>query len=212
MVNKKMEKYQWAVGVVVITVIFVLIITFVLLIPSFKSLGKVNKEVKAKKADLNILEKKLTKLKELKVKENDLKEQEKVVNGAIPTKKEVGGLFIQLEKIMTDTGASTTGITEQAQVVSSSPTDGANPSAASTEVVGISSVDYGGKVVFPSYDSFKNFLSLAEQARQFISLNIFIVNDTEDGTFAAELNYKAYYRGQPNESDISGQQTGGQSQ
>lgn len=197
MVEKDMKRYYWIAGVVISTVLFSLIIIFALIMPSIESVKAVNRDLKVKKENLAMLEKKLAKLKELKVKEKELKDQEAIVNKSIPTKKEVGELFIQLEGIISDSGGETKGISEGANTTSSSSsgsTAAASTAAAPVSITGVNFANYGYEVTFESYDNFKRFLAISENSQRYIQLNSFQVTGNNDGKFVVSLNYKAYYR------------------
>jgi len=188
MVAKNAEKYYWFIGVLVASVAFTFILIFFAIVPSFKGIKKIEGEIKAKKAELSVLEEKLGKLKDLKTRESELKEKEAVVNKAIPTKKEIGELFIQLEGIINETGGSNDSIAE-----------GQSGSGGSTApgglVSGIESSSYGYSVAFPDYKNFKKFLERSENALRFISLENFSVSNS-DNSFSVNLSYKTYYRSQ----------------
>lgn len=193
MVGKSLERYSWFLGVIAGSVILAMLIIAFVIIPSFKAIKKVETEIKAKNNDLFVLNEKLEKLKELKTREDELKKKEAIVNRAIPTKKEVGELFIQLEGIINETGGSNDGIAE------GQGTSDAN-SAAQAESAEISAADvaassYGYQVSFPDYKNFKKFLERSENALRFISLNNFSVSSSEN-TFSVNLSYKTYYRNQ----------------
>lgn len=210
MVEKKIEKYYRAIGTIVVALIVSLILIFVLIVPSFKGIGKTNVELKARQGDLKILTQKLEKLKELKVKEKDIREQEKVVNGAIPTKKGVGDLFVQLEGLMAESGGSTNGINESGGASAGPSTSTPSVSSALTDASLVSS-DYTYNVNFPNYDNFKVFLDASEKAHRFIHLNNFKVSKGQDNVFTVALSYKAYYRNQADSSSPGqSQATGGQ--
>lgn len=194
MVEKKIESYYWMIGVMVGTIIIVLVSIFVIIVPSFKNISKTQKEVGEQKAELTYLKDKLVKLKELSIKKDELKKQEETVNRAIPNKKEVGELFLELEKLIKDSGGLTTGISEgSATSGSSSSSVSAKPIAVTASV---SSTDYKYTVTFGNYAGFKTFVGSAENALRFVHLSNFRVN-AGDATFSVDLVYKAYYRADP---------------
>ncbi|RJO61582.1 hypothetical protein C4544_02510 [candidate division WS5 bacterium] len=191
MVEKKLSKYYWIAGVVIITVI-ILILSFVVAInPSLKSIGKTNKELKEKQEELKVSEEKLEKLKELKVKEDELREQSRVVFRAIPNKKEIGDAFIQLDGLISESG----GNSAEASGNNSSST-GSTGSSSGTSIVqspaGVSSLTYETDVTFPNYQNFKSMLSNTENALRFVYLSNLKI--TKANPFTASLTYTAYYR------------------
>lgn len=184
MVDKKLNKYYWIIGVVVITIILMILAIVFLIAPSFRSINKVNKELKDQKEQLATLETKLEKLKVLKVKEKELKEQSDIVYRAIPTKKEIGELFIQLHTIIKESGGDHT----KASTAQSSQSTSTNTTAPE----GISTLIYDSEISLPNYQNFKTMLSASEKALRFIHLNTFTI--AGEGNFKVTLKYKAYYR------------------
>lgn len=194
MVNKKIERYYWFIGVLVGSVVLSIVLVVFAVIPSFNSIKKVEADIKVKKEDLSILTQKLDKLKELKSREAELKEKEAIVNKAIPTKKEVGDLFIELEGIINETGGTNSGISES-QGVSEGSKSKKKEDSSSTDVKNSS---YMYSVTFSDYKNFKKFLERSENALRFISLEKFNVSSPES-SFNVNLTYKSYYRNQGEE-------------
>lgn len=200
MVEKKLDKYYWVFGVIIITAI-VLILAFVFAInPSFKSIGKTTKELKEKQQELKVSEEKLEKLKVLKVKEDELREQSRVVFRAIPNKKEIGDAFIQLNGLISESK----GNNEEASGNNAS-TSGSSGSSSGTSIVqpptGVSSLTYEADVTFPDYQNFKSMLSNTENALRFVYLSNFKI--TKVNPFTVSLTYTAYYRDGQTPSDLN---------
>ena len=192
MVEKKLEKYYWIGGVIAVTFIIFLLALFFIIIPSFKSIDKVSKELKGSKTELKVAETKLEKLKELKVKEEELKEQSRVVYRAIPTKKEVGDIFIQLNGLVSDAG----GDSKKASGSSGSSSGASSSSQAqqSSGPAGVSTLTYTVDTTLPGYLSFKSLLATSEQALRFVHLDNIKIESKD--SFTVTLTYKAYYRDQ----------------
>lgn len=201
MVEKKLAKYYWIAGVIVVTLIILVLTLVFAIIPSFKSINKTGVELKSKKEELKTAEEKLEKLEELKVKENELREQSKVVYRAIPSKKEVGDIFIQLNGLIKEAGGTSDGASSS----SSSSSDNASETMAPT---GVTRLTYGVSATFPTYQNFKTLLSSSEKALRFVHLSNFKI--TSDGSFTVDLTYTAYYRNEqavaPEAEQIGGEQ------
>lgn len=197
MVEKKLEKYYWIGGVITLTLIVVILAIIFIVSPSFKSIGKTNKELKEKQTELKVAEQKLEKLKELKVREAELKEQSQIVYRAIPTKKEVGDIFIQLNGLTVETGGTTSG-DKSGSSSSASP----GTTTQTTTMPGVSTLVYENEVTFPKYSNFKALLGNTEKALRYVHLNSFKISD-KDG-FKVSLKYTAYYRVQENNSQTEG--------
>lgn len=189
MVGKKIEKYYWIFGVVGVTFIVFLLALFYVIVPSFKSIDKVNKELKVNKEELKVSEQKLAKLKELKVKEDELKVQSQVVYRAIPTKKEVGDIFIQLKGLVEEAG----GDGKKASGGQGGASSGSTTTPA-VAVAGINSLTYTVDTTLPSYANFKSLLASSEKALRFVHLDNIKIDSTD--AFKVTLTYKAYYREQ----------------
>lgn len=200
MVGKNLEKYYWFLGILAASIIFTIVLIFFAITPSVKGIKKVEGEIKEKKAELSVLEEKLVKLKELKTREKELKEKEAIVNKAIPTKKEIGELFIQLEGIINETGGSNDGISEGQGSSSSASAQGTDQETVS----GVANTSYGYSVTFPDYKNYKKFLERSENALRFISLNNFNVNSSNT-SFDVSLSYKTYYRNKAETEVVPGE-------
>lgn len=188
MVDKKIEKYYWVFGVVGVTLIIFMLSLFYIVIPSFKSIDKVSKELKSNKEELKVAEQKLVKLKELKVKEDELKTQSQVVYRAIPSKKEVGDIFIQLKGLVEEVGGDGK---KASGGQGSAPAGATSPTVA---VAGVSSLTYTVDTSLPDYANFKSLLASSEKALRFVHLDNIKI-DSKDA-FKVTLTYKAYYREQ----------------
>lgn len=187
MVGKNMKKYYWIIGVIfVILIIFVLSIVFIIN-PSLQGIDKVNKELKESKEELKNTENKLAKLKELKVQEKDLRNETRIVYRAIPTRKEVGDIFIQLNELAGEAG----GIRKKSSDKNNSTLSGSSTATPST-ISGVGSLTYNGEVTFPGFNNLKTLLEKSEKALRFVHLNNFKINTKDDLT--VNLTFTAYYR------------------
>lgn len=204
MVDKKMSKYYWILGVGAVTLLIFILSLIFIIIPSFKSIGKVNQDLKENQAELKVAEDKLAKLRDLKVKEDELKEQSRIVYRAIPTKKEVGDIFIQLKGLATEVGGTTKGDKSSSSSSSGSSTATTNPSV----ITGVSTLNYDSNVTFPDYNSFKTLLDNSEKALRYVHLDSFKINVKD--TFTADLSYTAYYRSDESQSESTKAVGGGQ--
>lgn len=192
MVEKKIEKYYWIGGVIGVTLIIMILAVIFIISPSFKSISKVSKELKENKENLKVAEQKLEKLKELKVREDEIREQSLIVYRAIPTKKEVGDLFIQLNGIVLAAGGNGTKTTGENS--NNSTSSNAGTVSITPNPQGVNSMIYKSEVTFPSYGNFKIMLDNSEKSLRFIHLDNFKI-DSKD-SFKTTLTYKAYYRDQ----------------
>ncbi len=214
-VSKKFEKYYWMSGVIVVTIIVVVLAVTFVIIPSFNSLGQVGDDLKDQKSNLSVDGQKLEKLKSFKVKEDDLRKQSEIVYRAIPSKKEVGDSFIELDGLIHEAGGSNKKVassdsTDSAQNTGSSgPANAPNTSSSNSQgqtmtlPAGVSALDYTTDVDFPSYQNFKTMLENSEKALRFVHLDDFKIT-TKDGAFKVKLSYTAFYRSEGSSS------TGGQ--
>ncbi|MEK7447555.1 MAG: hypothetical protein AAB632_02045 [Patescibacteria group bacterium] len=201
MVEKKLDKYYWIAGVIGVTLIVIILAIIFIISPSFKSINKVSKELKENKGNLKVAEEKLAKLKEFKVKEDELREQSNVVYRAIPTKKEIGDIFIELNGLIGEAGG--TGTKASGNNSSSSSSSGAGSSSSMVAPAGVESLTYQSEVTFPSYQNFKNLLSSSEKALRFVHLVNFKISGKDE--FKVTLTYRAYYRGEQTNTTAEGQ-------
>lgn len=197
MVEKKIDKYYWIAGVIGITLVVIILTIIFVISPSFKSINKVSKELKENKENLKVAEEKLAKLKEFKVKEDELREQSNVVYRAIPTKKEIGDIFIELNGLIGEAGGTGTKASGN-----NSSSSGSSPSVAAP--AGVESLTYQSEVTFPNYQNFKNLLSSSEKALRFVHLVNFKISGKDE--FKVTLTYRAYYRGEQTNTTAEGQQ------
>jgi len=186
--SKKLEQYYWMIGIVVGAIIIAILAIVFIVVPTIKSIKQVDGQLKEKKQILSVKEQKLAKLKELKVKEQELKEQSKIVYRAIPTKKEVGDVFIELSELEKGVGGSFTG-TQKSDSASSTSASASSEGAASSVV---DTMTYSNQVNLPNYDAFKVLLANSEKALRFVHLDHFSISG--ENNFSVNLTYKAYYR------------------
>lgn len=189
MVEKKLQQYYWIIGVIGLTFTILIIAIFFAIIPSLNSINKTGSELSDKKQELKMKEDKLAKLKELKVKEDDLKKQSYIVYRAIPTKKEIGDIFIELNGLVKEAG----GIGTKSTSSSSSSSDSPSTSAFMSQVpTGVNTLTFETDVTFPDYQNFKNLITNSEKALRFVHLDNFKVSGS--GPFTVNLTYTGYYR------------------
>jgi len=192
MVEKKLSKYYWIAGVVTVTlIILILAITFIVA-PSFKSIGQVNSDLKDQKANLKVQEEKLSKLKELKVKENELIEQSQVVYRAIPTKKEIGDVFIQLTGLVIESGGTHKGDKQDSSTSSSSSSSSGTSTAKPPEVAGVNTLTYSMETTLPDFSRLKFLLENSEKTLRYLHLDSFKISGKD--SFTVTLTYSAFYR------------------
>ncbi len=181
---KKWSKYVWLI-VSIFAIVFIVTVSIpAFIIPTGKSISRHQKELRAKKTDLQTVVDKLNRLKELDQEKEELEENSLVVMNAFPTKKEVGDIFIQIETIANETGSLVNSVKgAEAEI------DPNNPALEMTVAT-----TYVLEVTFQGYPNFKEYLSKTENALRFVTLDKFSVGKTDQGAFNVSLNYKAYYR------------------
>jgi len=188
-VDLEKKHYAYPSMVIGISIIIVLAIIFLAIRPIYRGNIKVVKETKVKRDELNALEDRLSSLKDLKDREADLTEEKNRVLVALPEGKDVPKLFVQLEKIISDTGASVESVEEGD--LSTSTT-----SVASAKGENIKDVtNYKYKVAFttPTYESFKNVLLNSEKALRLIDISAIDIS-YKDNSFAIKLSLDTYSR------------------
>lgn len=199
MVADNVKKYFWIVGVVLITIVVVILSAVFIITPSFKSINKISEELKVNQAEQKVVQQKLEKLKKLKVEEKELEEQSKIVSRAIPTKKEVGDAFIQLNGIAEAAGGERK---ETTIVDGASSGSGTSGTSVSPSIAGVNSLIYEGKISLANYGNFKVLLDNAEKSLRFIHLDRFSI-DSKD-SFDVTMSYRGYYRDQNNNQTEGG--------
>lgn len=189
MVKTFWKKYIWLIGSVVITTIVIFLSVPFVFIPTVKGIGTADKELAALTTDKVTLTDKLAQLQSLKEKEAELKEDAAIVTKALPTKKEVGDLFIQLDGIAAASGSvmkSVSGSDEE-MIAENTPV---------VAISGVKAANYSLEVAFSNYSGFKTFLAKSEKALRFITLENFNITGVEENSLTVNLKYKAYYRTQ----------------
>lgn len=190
MVKTVWKKYIWLIGSVVVTTLVIFLSVPFVFIPTVRSIGTADKELAALTTDKATLTDKLAQLQSLKEKEEELKEDAAIVTKALPTKKEVGDLFIQLDGIAAASGSVMKSI---------SGSDEETITAEGTSEVaigGVETANYSLEVAFSNYSGFKTFLAKSEKALRFITLDNFNITGVEENSLTVNLKYKAYYRTQ----------------
>jgi Tfp pilus assembly protein PilO len=195
MVNNTLKKYYLVISLTVGSIIVVFLFIYLILISGnslWNNIKQTDAELKVKNEELDNLTTKLNILKSYVGKEDELREKAKIVSKALPTKREVGELFIQLDTLVEQNKGTTTGVTETKTVGVPTGEVSFEPSV----IDGTSSAIYEFNATFSSYEDFKIFLEKSEKALRFITLKSFQKADpnSADPSFRVKLSYVSYYR------------------
>jgi len=185
----KLDKKHYTYSVAVITgaIVVSLLIGFFALRRAYTGNVKTAKEVKDKREILSVLEDKLDRLKELKSQEKELLEEKDKVLVALPEEKDVPRLFVEFDKMITDTGA---------YVESAKEDSATNTSATGTEaksMPGVVNHNYTLQVTTSTYESIKNIIDNIEEARRLLNLKDITIDQKDDG-FTLTLGVNAFSR------------------
>lgn len=181
------KHYKYAATVISGALLGSLVIIFLIFRPLLNANKSTALEVKDKKELLNALENKLNRLKELKVKEESLLVQRDRVLVALPEDKDVSRLFVQIENMITDAGASVESTNEGTAAVT------AVAAAPEVKISGINNYTYGVKFKTSTYESIKNIITNLETALRIASLDSISI-DSSSNSFSVNMNIKTYSR------------------
>jgi len=184
MVEEKKEELNLKFVTIVtsVSVIIFLIVTFTLGRFLWNDLTKTSAELKARREILKADQNRLANLKKLKAKEEELKEKNKVVLAALPTDSDVAGLFVQYERIASESGASLKSSTE------SKTTTGSTTSSAI-----ITTADYALDGQATGYGALKVMLDKTEKALRIISVESLDLS-SDSSTVGVKMTTKTFLR------------------
>lgn len=180
--------YFYPITVIAGAILICLTLALLFVKPLYKSVSSMNKDIKEKKVVLNALEDKLEKLKKLQSKEQELTEQKNKVLAALPEDKDVARLFVQLEDMVSDTGALVESATESNPLSASQ-----NGTAVNSNISGVNNHNYILKFKTPTYESIKNSVQNAENALRLLNINSLSI-DLREKEFVVEFGVKTYSR------------------
>lgn len=184
MVNKNINKKYRYILIMSAVIFFGTLLSFFLVVkPLYNKSKTLNTEAKTKQANLDALEDKKAKLEALAVKEEQLKEDVKKVEAALPEASQVGRLFIQIDQIAKASNGVVKSVTESGAAASTTE-------VATTETV--SKLTYNSPLQFKNYFDFKNFITASETALKIMDITDFDINSKED--FSATLTSSTYVR------------------
>ncbi|PIZ00372.1 hypothetical protein COY62_03150 [bacterium (Candidatus Howlettbacteria) CG_4_10_14_0_8_um_filter_40_9] len=152
---------------------------------------KLSSDIKSKEENLQKLETKLTKLQELKSKEVELIQKKDRVLAALPQDQDVSRLFVEVEKMISDTGA----FVESAKEGSGVQTASSATSATNVNMPGIKNYSYDINFTTSTYESIKNSLDNMEKALRLVNLDSFKIGaDASGNGFKVTFGMKTYSR------------------
>jgi len=186
MVKEKNQFQEYKYLVIVVSVSLLVAITLMSFIgrPLFNGIREQSRTIEEKRLVLEKKEEKLTNLKALSEREDFLKQENERVLAALPNDNEVARLFVQLERIATESGLKIESVSGQDLTESTGESSGSGIVALSYKLSGTAS-DYG---------SFKQALSKMESALRILNVSELSITG-QDGSLSLNLTIKTYKRG-----------------
>lgn len=161
--------------------------------PVYLNLTNVNLELEESKAKLARMEAKLSALKTLEARKEELEKNNQLLIEALPESRDIPRLFYQIGSIggltgiaidsvgSTETNVATTTITEEGQT-------------ATVESKPITLMQYSIKAKTSSYENVKLFLDKTEDALRVLSIEQIDITRGEDGQISLEIKVNTYKR------------------
>lgn len=185
------ENYMYPAAMVVGAVLVSIFIGFFIIKAQYNAGVKLSADIKEKEENLQKLETKLTKLQELKSKEAELIQKKDRVLAALPQDQDVSRLFVEVEKMISDTGA----FVESAKEGSGVQTASSATATTNVNMPGIKNYSYNIDFTTSTYESIKNSLDNMEKALRLVNLDSFkISTDASGNGFKVTFGMKTYSR------------------
>lgn len=159
--TSKLQEYRYALTVGAGSIVIFLILVFAIGSPLYGEYKKNSAELKNKKAVLAKLEDKLENLRGLKDKESEIREKNKKVLAALPSDKDVSGLFVQFENIANLNGLAISSVQESTTTQAAQTS---NPGS-------VRAVSYNVSATAADYASLKNALGKLELALRILNIS-----------------------------------------
>jgi Tfp pilus assembly protein PilO len=183
------NKYFYSVTVIILTVVVTLGLFFLLIMPFFNKAKELTAETSLKKQELEKLEEKKSKLEELKTREEELKLQAEKVENALPTEKDVGRLFIQLDNLARGNGGTVASVSEGGNVTTTKVTPDTGEGGPTIE-----RVSYTFPVDFGTYFNLKDFVTKSETALRLLAIKGLTINASNEGKIGSNFSIDTYIR------------------
>ncbi len=183
--KNQLNEYKYPVIAVSGSLLLGVLLLFFVGRPVYNGIREVNYEIDEKRTVLEKKEEKLENLKKLSEREEEIKRENEIVLAALPEDREVSRLFVQFERIASDSGLSIQSINEKAET-----------QAADTSQSEIQETSYRVVGTAENYDSLKETLSRMETALRVLSVSDLDVSYNEgDRGLNLTMFVKTYKRG-----------------
>lgn len=190
-VNLEKKHYKYLIAVLAGAIIISIIIAVFIIKPLYNLNSKSAKDIQEKKEVLSILEDKLGTLKGLKSKEEELNAEKKKVLHALPEDKDIPRLFVQLENMISSTGA----IVESADESSEGGAVGSSAEIATMQ--DINNYKYSINFSTSTYESIKSVIVNTEEALRLVGVDNIKISSS-DGGFSVGITINTYARAEEN--------------
>jgi Tfp pilus assembly protein PilO len=181
------DKYKYTVMLSIGILLGAILVSVFIIKPLYKSSSKLKAEVTSKDIRYESLVKKKNSLSSLQSREQELKAQAAVVGNALPSNKEVGKLFIQMDKLAGQSNGFL-------QSVSESENNLDYTTSSETVLEGVQRYTYSLPISFSDYTSFKGFLRRSEIALRLLSIKSIDIKASETGAIDALVTTDTFTR------------------
>lgn len=188
--DKEGKKYNYAITVGAVTFIGSVLAILFILKPLYVNFTILKNEASAKNKKYEDLVTRKDNLDSMKSREKELKEKAVVVSSVLPEEKEVGRLFIQLDKVAVNSSGNLQSVSE----LNSNTGFTGNSVIAETPIVGVTKYSYSLPVSFENYVSFKKFVIDAGSALRLFNIKTFTVIADNAGKVNASVIADTYVR------------------
>lgn len=181
-----LKEYKYALIVGSATLVGIILAITLIGRPLYNSYKESKRVLTEKRAVVDKLELKLTNLKSLKDKEDEIKEKNQKVMAALPTNKDVARLFIEFESVAMQNGLIITSVQEN-KGSGTAPAEGASG-------VGPVAVNYSVSGASSSYNSVKTALSSLEKALRILNISEIEINGREANNLDVDIKINTFVR------------------
>lgn len=177
------KKNNYSVILIASTIVIGILVTLFAIFPLYKSAKITTAESTQKSLELTELRNKKKILDGLKDKEDQLKKDAETVMAALPEKKDVGSLFIQVNALVSQSGGSVQSITGAAQ-----------GSTEQTGFTGIQKYSYNIPATFNNYSSFKAFINGSRDALRLLNVDDLSLTASDAGNLQGTIDLTTFAR------------------
>lgn len=182
--ENQIKKYRYPLLIISAAIVVAIGLIFAIGRPLYADLKKTAEELRAQEDVLAKKEEKLSTLKSLQDKEEELKKENQKLLAAIPEDKDVSRLFAQFEKIARESGVKIESVQESSH----------NNEGEEINSEYLQEINYNISATAPNYSALKKMLSNLEGALRLLSVSAFDAGLNNNDELSLSLTITTYQR------------------